>query len=416
MSRFVLLLERFPFGAALVGRRLRAVSAVFLLLVSVDYLDEVVFGLREAAWPLIRDDLSLTYFQVGLVLSVPGLIAAPVEVALGALADIGHRRRLILGGGALFSFSLVVIALSPGFAVLLAASVLLYPASGALVGLSQAALMDSDPARHEQNMARWTFSGSIGVVSGSLALAAGAWAGIGWRTLFMAGGVAAAAVTLLLARASLPRAGREDEAERASFRGALAEAARSMRRKSVLRWLVLLQFSDLMLDVLLGFLALYFVDVTGASVAQAAVAVAVWTVVGLAGDFALIPLLERVRGVVYLRVSAAATAAAFTAFLLAPGIVPKMALLGVLGLLNAGWYSILQARLYSELPGRSGSVVSITAAASVAVSVLPLALGALAGAVGLQAMMWVLLVSPVALFLLLPRQDGSSHPAGEWEA
>ncbi len=40
-------------------------------------------------------------------------------------------------------------------------------------------------------------------------------------------------------------------------------ALSALRRGEVLRWLVLLQFSDLMLDVLLGFLALYFVDVAG---------------------------------------------------------------------------------------------------------------------------------------------------------
>lgn len=39
----------------------------------------------------------------------------------------------------------------------------------------------------------------------------------------------------------------------------------ALRQKEVLRWLVLLEFSDLMLDVLLGFLALYFVDVAGFS-------------------------------------------------------------------------------------------------------------------------------------------------------
>src|SRR3546814_5793437 len=43
----------------------------------------------------------------------------------------------------------------------------------------------------------------------------------------------------------------------------LVNALRALRRGDVLRWLTLLQFSDLMLDILLGFLALYFVDVVG---------------------------------------------------------------------------------------------------------------------------------------------------------
>jgi len=47
---------------------------------------------------------------------------------------------------------------------------------------------------------------------------------------------------------------------------------RSKALASSTRWLTLLLFSDLMLDVLRGFLALYFVDV-GANNTQASVAV-----------------------------------------------------------------------------------------------------------------------------------------------
>ena len=82
---------------------------------------------------------------------------------------------------------------------------------------------------------------------------------------------------------------------------------RTLRRRDVVRWLTLLQFSDLMLDVLHGFLALYFVDVVGLSGGGAALAILVWTGIGLLGDAAMIPLLERVEGVRYVRASAAAT-------------------------------------------------------------------------------------------------------------
>ena len=32
----------------------------------IEYIDELVFGVGEIAWPLIRDDLQLTYTQIGL--------------------------------------------------------------------------------------------------------------------------------------------------------------------------------------------------------------------------------------------------------------------------------------------------------------------------------------------------------------
>ena len=43
--------------------------------------------------------------------------------------------------------------------------------------------MDTDPARHELNMARWTFAGSLGVVAGPLALGGTALLGLRWRGL-----------------------------------------------------------------------------------------------------------------------------------------------------------------------------------------------------------------------------------------
>jgi FSR family fosmidomycin resistance protein-like MFS transporter len=41
-----------------------------------------VFGIREAAWPLIRRDLGLTYLEVGLVLSLPGILSTLIEPGL----------------------------------------------------------------------------------------------------------------------------------------------------------------------------------------------------------------------------------------------------------------------------------------------------------------------------------------------
>ena len=141
----------------------------------------------------------------------------------------------------------------------------------------------------------------------------------------------------------------------------MVDALRALRRREVLRWLTLLECSDLMLDVLLGFLALYFVDVVGATPAQAGAAVAVWTGVGLLGNLLLIPLLERVRGLRYLRLSTVAELVLFPAFLLVPGFWAKLVLLGLLGLFNAGWYSVLKAQLYSVMPGQASQRVSESA-------------------------------------------------------
>jgi len=150
----------------------------------IEFLDELVYGVGEAAWPFIRADLRLNYVQIGLALSLPGLLANFIEPFLAILGDVWKRRVLILFGGLVFTFSLLLTSFSFSFVFLLSSFILFNPASGAFVSLSQASLMDSDPARREQNMARWTFAGSLGVVIGPLLLGGAAYIGFGWRGVF----------------------------------------------------------------------------------------------------------------------------------------------------------------------------------------------------------------------------------------
>jgi MFS transporter, FSR family, fosmidomycin resistance protein len=168
----------------------------------------------------------------------------------------------------------------------------------------------------------------------------------------------------------------------------------------------LLEFANLMLDVLLGFLALYFVDVVHATPAQAGMAVAAWTGVGLLGDLLLIPSLERLPGLAYLRVSALLEFGLYIAFLLLPGWGGKLVPLALLGFFNSGWYAILQARLYQAMPGKSGAAVAVSSISGLAGSLMPLALGWVAERYNLQVTMWLLLLGPVALLLGLPRPLG----------
>jgi FSR family fosmidomycin resistance protein-like MFS transporter len=410
--------------------RRTAFLAVTLLL--VEFLDEFVFGAGEAAWPLIRTDLGLSYAQVGLLLGLPSVVGNMIEPVIGILGDVWQRRTLVLGGGVVFALALALTALSQSFGVLLFSFILFYPASGAFVSLSQANLMDLDPSRHEQNMARWVFAGSVGVVAGSLVLGVAVALGLGWRGLYSVFAGLTVVLLVIVRRAyavaissdyqkgrapeELDRArhsrvrGRLRQVEdptysgQSTLRAGVVNALRALRRPKVLRWLTLLAFSDLMLDVLLGFLALYFVDVVGTTSAQAGIAVAVWTGLALLGDLLLIPLLERVRGLSYLRLSAAVELVLFPVFLLTSGFGGKLVLLGLLGLFNAGWYSILKAQLYSTMPGQSGTVMTVGNVFGLVGGLIPLGLGLVAERFDLTVTMWLLLLGPLVLLIGLRKE------------
>ena len=378
----------------------------------IEFVDELVFGVGETAWPLFRDDLHLTYTQIGLLLSLPGIIAAFIEPFIGVLGDIWRRRVIIMIGGVLFTASLFMTSLSFSFLFLLLSFILFFPSSGAFVSLSQANLMDSDTTRHEQNMARWTFAVSLGVLSGPLLLGLFVYFGLGWRGAYAA---LASLSTLCLVAALryLP----PDSVASLSFPSlrvvldGFRAAFVSLKRVEVWRWLLLLEFADLMMDVLFSYLALYFVDVARATEAQAGIAVTVWLAMGLITDFLFIPFIDRQKDSIrFLRTTALMECFAFVAFLLMPGFIPKLIVVITVNLFNTGWYPILQGRLYSSLPGQSASLMAIGSVTTPLAKFFPFLIGLLADQFGLQTAMWILILGPIALLMGLPGRNNNLVP------
>lgn len=355
-------------------------------------MDELVGGSRAAAWPLIRHDLRLSYEQIGLVLALPGLFGSALDPVIGLVGSGSRRRALVVAGGVAFALSVALTGAATGFVLLLIALAIGNPASGAFVSLAQATLMNREPQERERNMARWTIAGSVGYVAGPLLIAFAVWSGGGWRMVLFV--LALPAIPLALAAPRSPTA-----ATRESIRGFVA----AIRTREVARWLTLLELTDLLGDVLHSFVALYIVDVADASPLDGAAAVATWTAAAFVGDIALLWILRRIGGMRWLRVSAWATFVAYPAFLLVPSLAAKLVLLGALGLLNAGWYALPQARLYDTLHGRSGTAVAVGGIGGLAGALVPAGIGLLAGVAGLGTTMWVLLLAPVAILVLVRR-------------
>ncbi|MGE5291401.1 MAG: MFS transporter [Micromonosporaceae bacterium] len=382
-------------------------ASLMLVALTVELIDELVDGTKSAAFPLIRHDLSLTYGQVGLLASLPLILGGLLDFPVGVLAGHGRRRlRVVLGGGIVFAGALIAAAAARSFVSLLVAFVVFYPASGAFVSLIQSSLMDAEPARREQHMARWTLAGSVGALAGPVLLASVVFAGGGWRTAYLV--IAGFAVVTWLAVASggrRPHAAAADGDQDPDPGPATArEVIGVLRRREVMRWVVLLEVIDLLLDVLTGFLAVYFVDVVHASPAQAALAVAVRVGAGLAGDVVVIHALERADGVTVLRASTVAAAVLYPAFLLVPGAGAKLAALAALSIATASWYPVTQAQVYHSLHGQSGVAVSLSSVAGLAGGAGPLAVGFVAERAGLVWAMSLLAVAPVCVLWALRRR------------
>jgi FSR family fosmidomycin resistance protein-like MFS transporter len=354
----------------------------------------------------------LSYEQVGLLASVPLLAGGALELPLGIVATGPARRRAVLAGGIIFILSLLAVAGARSFLVLLAAFTVFFPASGAFVSLTQAELMDAWPGRQAQVMARWDLAGSTGAVAGPLLLTAVLAAGGGWRAAYLALAAAAAVAWLgTCLRDPVPAApdapdapgtpDAPDGSDASVAGGGFWARARlvlaALRDWPTVRWALVAVVADLLVDVLTGFLALYLVDVVHLAPPVAALAIAIRLGAGLAGDAALVLVLERVADVTVLRASAVAAALLYPGFLLAPGPVAKLIILAVLSAATAPWYPILQARLYGSLPGRSSVAVTLSSAAALAGGLGPLTVGLIAQAFGLSWALAVLVVVPVAV-------------------
>ena len=105
-----------------------------------------------------------------------------------------------------------------------------------------------------------------------------------------------------------------------------------------------------------------------------------------------------------LRASAAAAAVLYPAFLLVPGMVPKLLLLAVLSAATAPWYPVTTAQLYRSLPGQSDVAVSLTSVAGLAGGLGPLVVGFLAQRVGLAFALACLTVAPISLLCGMGRR------------
>jgi FSR family fosmidomycin resistance protein-like MFS transporter len=265
-------------------------------------------------------------------------------------------------------------------------------------------------------MARWELAGSAGQLAGPILLVAVFAAGGNWRSAYLMLALCAVVAWLGVARSGPGMTGasvgaqdpaRRDPGERGAGHAA-CRVAGALRQPGVVRWLVLIQVCDLLLDVLTGFLGLYLVDVVHATKEQAALCVAIRLGAGLAGDAVLIRVLERVRGLSLLRASVAGAVMLYPAFLLVPGLWLKLPLLAALTIATAPWYTVLQAQVYRSLPGQSGVAVSLSSAATLLGGLVPLAVGFLAQRLGLSWALTSLAAAPLILLAGLWRRPADA--------
>lgn len=383
-------------------RGIVSLTSLFLL---IEFIDEMVYGIGGAVMPSLRDEFSLTYTQVGTFLAVPYIINTFLEPAIMLLGDTRYRKLLVVAGGFLFAAAAALFGAAWTFPVLLIASVLSFPASSAFVSLSQATLMDLNHGRQAQMVARWTLSGTLGNLVGPLLLAGGLALRFGWRWLYLGLAVICLGSVIIVLKKEFPLRVTKDGGLADEVKDVLQGAWKAVRNLRLLRWLVLLEFSDLLLDIFTGFLALYFTEAAGFTNAQAGVVVSAYIAASLVSDFVVVRLLERIPGRRLVRLTAATMLFIYPIWLLVPWTWAKLGLLMVIPFCRIGWYPVLEGESFATIPERSATVNLVGSLGGPLAAGLAYMVSAAAEAFTLPAAMWLLLLGPLVLVLFVPREE-----------
>lgn len=132
----------------------------------------------------IATDLGASNGMAGLAISISGLFAIPTSLLIATLSHRLDRRHVLMGLAALMLTSLVVIALSPNFAVLMVARALLGIVIGGFWALATATIMRLVSSQSVPKALGIMYTGNA--VATAFAAPIGSYLGglIGWRGVF----------------------------------------------------------------------------------------------------------------------------------------------------------------------------------------------------------------------------------------
>jgi predicted MFS family arabinose efflux permease len=381
-------------------------------LFSLPLIDELVSTIPVLAIPLLRSEWDISYSQAGWLLGIGGLSAWLVEPVVNAASDQWPQRRILFLALLGMIVALALAGASSNFTILVFAFLLMGACNGPLLGMGQAFLIDSNLAESLRTMTRWTVMGALGDLAGPALIAAALAWGLGWRGLFWAGALIwlLALFALLLQR--LPasvRAGQdssgEEEAEPFSWRYIAENLALALRTPHLVRWLALGLLPSFLDEMFLAFAALFLQDRLGMTSAAISMALMVHIAGGLIGLAWLDRFGRHFQPARLLGWLALVVLAGLLLFVLTSSPWLAVFALWIVGLGASGWYPIASAEAYRALPGRSGMVRALSSLLAPVEVVAPFLIGLAAQQWGIQIGVALIMLAPLAVFLLRPRKD-----------
>ncbi len=377
-------------------------SLLRLTLLCVPLIDEIVSGFLAVGLPLASKQLGLDYTQIGLLFGVGGLSSMLFEPIINLLSDRRPKRLWILGGLLILVAGLALAGTTHSFALLLLSFVVLFPAIGTILDLSQAVLIDQDPQESARTMTHWEITSSIGdllapIIVSMVIILPGGWSTLCWLACLLWLGMAG-----IIALQRFPRQEEHTDDDAAVPAVGFLDGLRTALHDPVLlRWAALTVLPTMLDEVFVIYATLYMRDVLHMSPTLIGFLLAAHMIGAFLGLFVLErALLQRITPRRLLIALALVIIAGMAGFLTlhAPWLTGLS--LFVIGLGVAGLYPIAKAEAYRCYPGQSGLVRTVISVGAPFEILLPYGVGFVAGHFGLIASICILGTAPFLVILL----------------
>ncbi|MEM0345277.1 MAG: MFS transporter [Thermofilaceae archaeon] len=213
------------------------VLAIFVLFLLFHQADRFVIS---AVAPQVMEDFHVEYFELGLVFSLTGFIAAILYPVWGFLYDRYSRRLLVSLAAVVWGFTSLINALSRSFAEFFATRLSTAVDDAAPPGMSSLVLDYFEPERRARAMGILNTTGPLGAILGTVLSLSLVSAGLSWRYAFYITGSIGIVTGLLLYLfvRDVPRGSSEPELKgllsKDVFKAKVSDLVKLTRNKSLL--------------------------------------------------------------------------------------------------------------------------------------------------------------------------------------
>lgn len=389
-----------------IAQRIKQHSLLRVALLSTTMFDEIVAGFSVVGLPLIRNQLHLSYTQIGLLLGIGGFSALLLEPVIDLLSDRTSRRHWILGGLAIVVASFVLAGSAGNFLLLLLAFALIDPSASTALGQSQAALIAHNPYESTRTMTHWTIAAGIGDLLSPLVVGMLVSFHQSYTTLFYLGALLWFLPAIVMYRQRFPAEANKQVEDNAAEVSLLAGFREALHHLQLLRWAMLTIIPTMMDEVLLGFQTLYLHDVL--QVSQLAISLIVALAMGSA--LLMLVLLDRVllhrfsarQLLIYSSVFCLAGVISFLTVRSLWLTIPAMLLINSTAML---WYPVAKGQAYMTFPERTGTVRAVISLLGIPFVFLPTLTGLLANQFGIITALAFLGTAPLLMLALVCKKE-----------